>query len=254
MSTPDKGPEGLTDSERNSRVSLQYGTERVGEYSPTLGELYNLIPEDYRRNILRCTGPGTALIPLLAFVFEYAEWYKAQASPNMAGNAPKEESIKEESPEYKAIRELAARQTNLDPDMQDVLNRTSDRLSRKPIEEEKPNKCPSDGAASFYPDNAPRNVRYYHDIHCSANPFQPMGNEGCSCSMYQRARKSEKELASAREEVAALLASNKEWEEKYLAVEKEMLDYRKALEFGRIHGIDADILNKYPSPTNTDQK
>lgn len=37
-------------------------------------------------------------------------------------------------------------------------------------------------------------IRYYHDIHCSASPYEPMGNEGCSCTMYQRARKSERKL------------------------------------------------------------
>jgi hypothetical protein len=39
-----------------------------------------------------------------------------------------------------------------------------------------------------------REVRHYHDPHCSANPFEPMGNEGCSCTMYQRAKKAENKL------------------------------------------------------------
>lgn len=34
---------------------------------------------------------------------------------------------------------------------------------------------------------------YYHDVHCSALRNNPMGEGGCSCSMYQRATKVEAE-------------------------------------------------------------
>jgi hypothetical protein len=33
--------------------------------------------------------------------------------------------------------------------------------------------------------------QYYHDLHCNASRAKPMGCSGCSCYMYQRARKAE---------------------------------------------------------------
>lgn len=42
--------------------------------------------------------------------------------------------------------------------------------------------------------NPPKKIFILHDITCSADPAKPMGTEGCSCEMYRRAKKAEKEL------------------------------------------------------------
>ena len=55
------------------------------------------------------------------------------------------------------------------------------------------------GAIAMYWMVAGRVGQFYHDIHCNASRFGPMGNEGCSCLMYQRVKKAESELSAYRE-------------------------------------------------------
>jgi hypothetical protein len=40
---------------------------------------------------------------------------------------------------------------------------------------------------------------YYHDCHCNISRSKPMGDAGCSCFMFKRARKAEIELKEANE-------------------------------------------------------
>lgn len=64
-------------------------------------------------------------------------------------------------------------------------------------------------------------------------------------------------------QIAGLLASNKEWGEKYIAMEKEMLDYRRELvelklyldQEGYVQRVRwlQELLDKYPSPTPTNK-
>jgi cell division protein FtsB len=48
--------------------------------------------------------------------------------------------------------------------------------------------------------------RYYHDVHCSAKRDLPMGEGGCSCTMYQRASSAEATNARLEAENARLKA------------------------------------------------
>lgn len=47
----------------------------------------------------------------------------------------------------------------------------------------------------------PATIYYVHDITCSANPIEPMGSNGCSCEMYRRAKKAEKQVAELEAEI-----------------------------------------------------
>lgn len=58
----------LTPSEENAYVIMGDGTK-----SRTLGELFQLIPQEHRRKIMGATGPGTSLCAVLEYVARYTD-------------------------------------------------------------------------------------------------------------------------------------------------------------------------------------
>lgn len=56
------------------------------------------------------------------------------------------------------------------------------------------------------------NGEYYHELHCNASRREPMGNAGCSCLMYKRARAAEQQLEAQREQLEQAHAACFEWD------------------------------------------
>ncbi len=68
---------------------------------------------------------------------------------------------------------------------------------------------------------------YYHDIHCNADRKQPMGCEGCSCTMYQEYKKHKEELRLASHDICSYHNENEMLKDEIKTLKREKKDLIK---------------------------
>lgn len=69
--------------------------------------------------------------------------------------------------------------------------------------------CNCLGSKSGHDKGCPLAVRapeceYYHDLHCNATRYKPMGCDMCSCTMYYRAKNAERKVVALQARITEL--------------------------------------------------